>query len=115
MNDVNENNDSKKAVEAINSSTNASAKAIEAEGQCEINVYTVVSDPALKALKVSNANTNTNGRALLVSAGKSEFQDDVIISSNKKLKIIDADQNNAALYEKTVAEILMSACTSRGD
>ncbi|MCF7809973.1 hypothetical protein K9N50_03185 [bacterium] len=68
-----------KAVYAVNDSINTSAKAIEASGQCEVNVYEHLSNPALNALKVSNANPNANGRALLVTNGKSEFQDDVDI------------------------------------
>jgi len=79
---VDTDNPASKAIHTVNDSINASAKAIEAEGQCEVNVYAHISDPALNALKVTNANTNANGRALLVSNGKSEFQDDVDIDGD---------------------------------
>lgn len=74
INDVNDNDDDKKALEVINTSTDADARALKATGISELDGKTVVNDIDENDVALSTTNTNegANARALKAT-GKVEI------------------------------------------
>ncbi len=66
VNDVNEGDDDKIAIKAVNTSTNADARALKVEGVAEIIANVFEQAPGSTGLLVSNASRNPFGRALKV-------------------------------------------------
>ena len=87
VNDVNEENDDKIAIHAVNSSDNANARALKVEGKTEFDGRVVIDDLGAdaNALEVTNTHGAATARAFRAT-GKAEVQNGQLLLNNASLE-----------------------------
>ena len=100
--EVKDVNAAKPAILTVNSSNDASARALKAEGMAEI-VANSANNPASTGLKITNASTNANALALSAD-GNVRLAGNVLLppGENKGLIVGDVNNNNDQSYACTL-------------
>jgi len=96
VNDVNEDNDDKKAAHFINSSSDADARALMVEGLAEVEANNPGGAATSIGLLARNENVNEGSRALKVE-GKTEISDYLYLGTDEDDGTVDANDSGRDL------------------